>query len=293
MRNPRHRTIALVAVAAVTMALGACSSEAPVRPDAAAGQTSVSPSGPASSDVAGAAGLQRVRLSTELDHAHGLVVTADGTLLAGTHTGVVSIRPNGASARVGTVDDDLMGMTGVPGTKRLISSGHPGPKSRMPNPLGLMSSDDGGASWQPLSLAGQIDFHALATDGRLITGFDGMRGIRLSHDGGRTWTPGAALAAAALAMSRGSVWATTEQGLQRSVDGGKTFTVVGGAPLLRLIAAGSDDSLWGVDLKGYAWRSRDGLTWERRAAVGQIDAIAVADHANAYAITAEQLHILS
>jgi hypothetical protein len=234
-----------------------------------------------------------VRLSTELDHAHGLVVTADGTLLAGTHTGVVSIRPNGASARVGTVDDDLMGMTGVPGTKRLISSGHPGPKSRMPNPLGLMSSDDGGASWQPLSLSGQIDFHALATDGRLITGFDGMRGIRLSHDGGRTWTPGAALAAAALAMSPGSVWATTEQGLQRSVDGGKTFTVVGGAPLLRLIAAGSDDSLWGVDLKGYAWRSRDGLTWERRAAVGQIDAIAVADHANAYAITAEQLHILS
>jgi hypothetical protein len=184
-------------------------------------------------------------------------------------------------------------MTGVPGTGRLISSGHPGASSRMPNPLGLMSSEDGGLSWTALSLVGEVDFHALATDGRLIAGFDGVQGIRVSDDDGRTWTPGASIAAAALAMTPGTVWATTEQGLQRSSDGGRTFSVVKDAPVLRLLARGADDSLWGVDLQGYAWRSTDGAAWERRAAVGQVDAIGVADHATAYAITTEELHVLS
>jgi hypothetical protein len=156
-----------------------------------------------------------------------------------------------------------------------------------------VSSEDGGLTWTPLSLVGEVDFHALATDGELIAGFDGMRGIRLSRDGGKTWTPGAPIAAAALAMTPGAVWATTEQGLQRSTDGGKTFGVVEDAPVLRLLAQGSDDSLWGVDLEGYAWRSTDGTAWERRAAVGQVDAIGVADSATAYAITAKQLHVLT
>jgi hypothetical protein len=69
--------------------------------------------------------------------------------------------------------------------------------------------------------------------------------------------------------------------------------VVEDAPVLRLLAAGSDASLWGVDLDGYAWRSKDGETWERRGAVGQVDAIGVSDHATAYAITAKQLHVLT
>jgi hypothetical protein len=94
-------------------------------------------------------------------------------------------------------------------------------------------------------------------------------------------------------MTPGSVWATTEQGLQRSTDDARSFTVVHGAPVLRLLAAGADHSLWGVDLEGYAWRSTDGDAWERRAAVGQVDAIAVADHATAYAITAQRLRILT
>jgi hypothetical protein len=234
-----------------------------------------------------------VRLSTPINHAHGLVVSRDGSLLVGTHTGIMTVNLDGTASRVGTVDDDLMGMTGVPGTGRLVSSGHPGASSDMPNPLGLMSSADGGRSWTPMSLAGQVDFHALATDGDLIAGFDGVQGIRLSRDGGRTWTRGAALAAAALAMTPGSVWATTEQGLQRSTDGGRSFSVVSDAPLLRLLASASDDSLWGVDLDGFAWRSKDGVSWQRRAAVGQVDAIAVADHATAYAITAKQLHIVT
>jgi hypothetical protein len=237
--------------------------------------------------------VQLVTLSAPIDHAHGLVVREDGSLLVGTHTGLRSVGRDGEAATVGRGDDDLMGLTGVPGTSRLISSGHPGESSDMPNPLGLMSSQDGGRTWTALSLVGQVDFHALATDGDLIAGFDGMQGIRTSRDGGKTWTQGAAIAAAALAITPGSVWATTERGLQRSTDNAQTFTVVNGAPVLRLIAAGQDGSLWGVDLQGSAWRSPDGLTWQRRGKVGQVDAIAAAGHARAYAITARQLHILS
>jgi hypothetical protein len=290
----RTATVALLA-AAVAVTLTACSTDASTRP-AGSAAASTSMASPTSMATAAAAstdgGVQRVRLSTPIDHAHGLVVAQDGTLLVGTHTGIMTVGPDGTASRVGRVDDDLMGMTGVPGTGRLISSGHPGASSDMPNPLGLMSSADGGRSWTSMSLAGQVDFHALATDGELIAGFDGVHGILLSRDGGKSWQRGAAIAAAALAMTPGSLWATTEQGLQRSTDGGRSFSVVSEAPLLRLLASASDDSLWAVDLEGFAWRSTDGVAWQRRAAVGQVDAIAAADHETAYAITAKQLHIV-
>jgi hypothetical protein len=294
-RLPIRTATALIAVAA---ALTACSSGNPDRataPVSAAASSTSSPSGrsPAPSTSSGAAGVQQVALSAPVDHAHGLVVREDGSLLVGTHTGLRSVGQDGTAAKVGSGDDDLMGLTGVPGSSRLISSGHPGESSSMPNPLGLISSKDGGRTWAAKSLAGQVDFHALATDGDLIAGFDGMQGIRTSRDGGTTWTQGAAIAATALAITPGSVWATTERGLQRSTDNAQSFTVVNGAPVLRLIAAGQDGSLWGVDLQGSAWRSRDGLAWQQRGQVGQVDAIAAAGHSRAYAITASQLHILS
>lgn len=295
-RLPIRTATALITLAA---ALTACSSgnpdQATTTVRAATSATSSSPSGrsPAPSTSSGAAGVKQVALSAPVDHAHGLVVREDGSLLVGTHTGVRSVGQDGTAAKVGSGDDDLMGLTGVPGSSRLISSGHPGESSSKPNPLGLMSSKDGGRTWAAKSLAGQVDFHALATDGDLIAGLDGMEGIRTSRDGGTTWTQGAAIAAAALAITLGSVWATTERGLQRSTDNALSFTVVSGAPVLRLIAAGQDGSLWGVDLQGSAWRSRDGLAWQQRGQVGQVDAIAAADHGRAYAITASQLHILS
>ncbi len=280
--RPPLRLTALALTAGLALTVTACSPNGADEPRAAAA---------ASSSVE--EGVARVALSTAIEHAHGLVVTDDGTLLAGTHTGTITVGRDGRTARVGTVDDDLMGMTGIPGTDRLLSSGHTGANSSLPNPVGLRSSDDGGRSWTALSLAGQVDFHALATDGGLVVGFDGARGMRVSRDGGRTWTDGAAIASAALAMTPGSVWATTEQGVQRSTDSGQTFSLVPDAPVLRLLSSGADDSLWGVDLEGYAWRSKDGATWEKRAAVGQVDALAVADFASAYAITAKQLHILT
>lgn len=252
-------------------------------PPATAGTASAPTSAGATAD--GAPTVQEVALSEALDHVHGLHVGPDGVLLAGTHTGVVAIDPAGAVTAVGPDRDDLMGMTGIPGTDTLVSSGHPGAGSDLPNPLGLIVSTDGGATWTPRALTGQVDFHALAGDGDTVAGFDGSQGLLVSTDAGTTFRRGASIAPAALAVTQAGIWATTADGLQRSTDGGLSFSVVAGAPLLVLLASGADGSLWGVDTAGVAWRSADGTTWDRRGEAGAVDALAVGPSGTAYALT--------
>lgn len=290
--GPR-RVLASLAVLA-TLTTAGCT-DAPVTTDTPAPAPTAIDSQPvpgASDADDRAPSVQEIRLSEPLDHVHGLVTTGQGTLLAGTHSGVVAITTDGAVTRVGDSRDDLMGMTGVPGTTMLASSGHPGAGSALPNPLGLILSDDGGLTWSAASLTGEVDFHALATDGTLVVGFDGRAGLLISTDAGATFTPGATIAPAALAVTPGHVWATTADGVQHSTDNGLTFDVITGAPLLVLLAAGPDHSLWGVDTDGVAWRSSDGASWEQRGTVGRIQALAVADHATAYAATATTLLVL-
>lgn len=65
--------------------------------------------------------------------------------------------------------------------------------------MGLIRSDDGGATGESVSLAVQIDFHALALTDDCIVGFDGVTGIVTSSDGGATWQQGAPMAALSLA----------------------------------------------------------------------------------------------
>src|SRR3546814_12634212 len=66
---------------------------------------------------------EAIPLSPELTHLHGLQLSADRTLLAGTHTGLAAITPAGATTAVGTSDDDLMGLSGIPGTDVVFASG--------------------------------------------------------------------------------------------------------------------------------------------------------------------------
>jgi hypothetical protein len=233
-----------------------------------------------------------VDFSTELTHLHGLHLGADGAVVAGTHTGLFAVDSTGTTTLVGNSDDDFMGLTGVPGTDTVYASGHPGPSSFAANPLGLRSSTDGGTSWMDRSLAGQVDFHTLAADDGLLVGFDGTTGLLVSTDDGTTWASGAALPAAALAITPGGVWAITETGLQRSTDAARTFTPAPGAPALTLLA-GAGNALWGIDADGYAWRSREGANWEKRERVGQVEALTAKDYDTAYAATATTLYTLS
>jgi hypothetical protein len=236
--------------------------------------------------------VQPVALSDPISHVHGLVVDADGSVRAGTHDGVRVIGTDGSVTAVGP-QDDLMGMTGLPGTMRLISSGHPGPGSPLPNPVGLIRSDDGGATWESVSLAGQIDFHALAVTEEMIVGFDGVTGIVTSTDGGATWQQGAPMAALSLAAVGEEVWATTPDGVMHSTDRGASFTPLDGAPLLWQVSAGTDGSLWGVDVDGMAWRSPDGQEWTTHMKLPAIEAIAALDYTTAYALNSTDVIVLT
>lgn len=232
-----------------------------------------------------------VEFSSELSHLHGLHVGDDGTVLAGTHTGIFAIDSSGETSRVGASDDDFMGLTGVPNSDTVFSSGHPGVSSSAANPLGLRASTDGGISWMSRSLTGQVDFHALTTDGHLLVGFDGTSGLVVSSDGGTTWTPGAKLVAASLAATTSGIWAVTPEGLQHSIDGARTFSAVSDAPRLLMIA-GADEALWGIDEDGYAWRSREGQDWQKRARIGTVEAMTAVNYDTAYAATSQSLYTL-
>lgn len=287
--------------AALVLALAGCAGGgAASAPDITAAPAPTSPAPTAASSSSNAVpadpqppGVETIEIEGALDHVHGIVVTDEGTLLLGTHTGVAALTTDGTLTRVGDGRDDHMGMSGIPGTSRLVSSGHPGPGSALPNPVGLLTSDDGGRTWRPVSLTGAVDFHALATDGTRVVGFDGRAGLLVSDDAGASFEAGAPIAAAALAFGDEALYATTADGVQRSTDGGRTFSVVPDAPPLVLLAVGVDGSLWGVDTAGTAWRSADGEDWEQGGNVGPVEALGVDDLDTAYAIEGHRLHVLS
>ncbi|WP_261768966.1 MULTISPECIES: F510_1955 family glycosylhydrolase [unclassified Rhodococcus (in: high G+C Gram-positive bacteria)] len=233
-----------------------------------------------------------VDFTSSLAHVHGLHVNADGTVLAGSHTGLFAIDPAGNLTRVGSSDDDFMGLSGVPATDTLFTSGHPGESSTAANPLGLRRSDDGGMSWSDRSLEGKVDFHALTADERILIGFDGRTGLLVSADSGSTWSPGAAVPVASLAITNSGVWAITPDGLQYSTDTARTFSPVAGAPNLVLLA-GAGNALWGIDTDGYAWRSRNGTDWQQRSATDSVEALTAIGYDTAYAASPQGLYTLT
>ncbi|TPG34651.1 exo-alpha-sialidase [Mycobacterium hodleri] len=267
------RIAATVVACALSAGVAACSN--PQSPSAEAGfTTSVS-----------------VPLDAPLSHLHGLHVARRGKLLAGTHGGLFSIDvATGATARVGDSDDDFMGLGGASGTDELVSSGHPGPSSDAPNPLGLRASMDGGQTWTTRSRSGTTDFHVLATDGKTLLGSDGQ-GLQTSHDGGVTWAAGAEVAVAALAVTPSAVWAITSDGVARSTDGGGSFTTMPAVPPLALIT-GNSRGLWGVDAAGYAWSSADGAEWDKGERVGAVEALTSGPDGTGYAASSDAVYVL-
>ncbi len=199
-------------------------------------------------------------------HIHGVALDAAGEQLhLATHDGLFRYDGDGY-ARVGPVVD-LMGFTAA-GPNHFYASGHPGPGADLPNPVGLIESEDGGKTWRVRSRAGTSDFHTLVAHRNGLLGFDGV--LRATRDG-RTWTDlGREIAPFALASSGDgrTVLATTETGPARSTDGGRTWSALPGAPLLMLASWGVGDTVVGVTPDGVVAGSSDaGRTWERRGAV--------------------------
>lgn len=208
-------------------------------------------------------------------HVHGLAVSGDTSqVLLATHDGLFDVTKEPATKIGGT--NDLMGFTPGQDEGTFYASGHPGPGSDMPNPLGLIKSDDGGKTWEPLSRQGESDFHALTTTKSGIVAFDGE--LRASADG-KTWkTVAVDFAPAALAGHPDSdtVLATTPEGVRRSTDGGTTWTLVTSSPVIQFATFAHPMEAAGVEPDGTVHYSADaGATWTRKGRIdGQVLAIA-------------------
>ncbi|MGW4055476.1 F510_1955 family glycosylhydrolase [Streptomyces sp. NPDC004779] len=242
--------LALALPLVLTLALTACS------PAPASAPTPDDPSG-------------RPGSGSALTHIHGLGLHED-TLYVATHEGIHSPGPGGAPVLVGDRRDDFMGFTVAPdGT--FLAGGHPAPGSGGPSNLGLVASTDAGRTWTERSLVGEVDFHALdAAPGGPVYGYDSTTGrLRITHDL-IAWEDRAALRALDIAVSPtapDTVVATTETGVARSTDGGRTFTP-GAGRVVSYVSWGAADALYGVSPDGVLLRSGDGGTaWTRVGAV--------------------------
>ncbi|MEC3852052.1 hypothetical protein DM794_14940 [Paenarthrobacter ureafaciens] len=208
------------------------------------------------------------------NHVHALAVNSEsGQVLLATHEGLFDVTVTPAT-KIGDTND-LMGFT-VGAGNVFYASGHPGPGSSLPDPLGLMKSTDGGKTWAPLSRQGESDFHALTVTKSGIVGYDGQ--LRGSADG-KAWEVAAAgFAPAVLAGHAGSdtVLATTENGIQRSTDGGKTWKAVPDGPVIQFAAFADPTEAFGVAPDGTTYHSADaGVTWTRKGRVAtEVQAIA-------------------
>ena len=222
----------------------------------------VSACAPDGAEQAAGSGQAEAGSEDPFGHVHGLAVDP-GTdeLMLASHYGVYDLSGE-QPEQIGPVND-YMGFA-VAGPDHYYASGHPGEGSDLPNPLGLIESTDGGETWQELSRQGQSDFHTMTASSEGVIGFDGA--LRFTPDGQEWSQIDADVQPAHLAASPEGpvVLATTQEGVQRSTDGGRTWQLPDGAPVLLATAFADADTAVGVAPDGTVQVSRDaGLTWEQ------------------------------
>jgi len=243
------------------LSLAACSS-----PPSTTAESSTTSTPDASSTLAltGA-----VEADASAEHVHNLALVGSDIYL-GTHEGLFKQSPGATMLRVSADPFDVMGLTRS--GNAWFASGHPGAGMEGPSDLGLITSNDGGRTWQRVSLASEVDFHRLAASGDTLMGTAAGTGAFMrSTDAGRTWTTLETPAPFDLAVSPKDpllVIATTPDGPIASRDGGETFTPIASAPLIALLAW-DGSGLYGVDPSGQVLvSSDDGATWQARGTVG-------------------------
>jgi hypothetical protein len=205
-------------------------------------------------------------------HIHGLGLNpSDGTLYIATHTGMWRMAAGETKPQpVGESRQDTMGFT-VVGPNHFLGSGHPD-NFDQPSLLGLIESFDSGATWKPISLLGQADFHVLRAAGKRVYGYDVSSGsFMASSDGGRTWRahkPNASLLDVVPDPARADrLVAATDRGLLISADAGETWTRIG--RIAGLLAWPTTNRLYLVEGTGDVSLSvNGGHDWKRVGTTG-------------------------
>lgn len=163
---------------------------------------------------------------------------------------------------------DLMGFTRAPdGT--FYASGHAGPELDFDEPMGLISSDDGGKSWSTLSRGGQSDFHGLAAGNDVIVGYDSE--LRATTDGARweTLVPPAPPTGLALSPDGTTIAVVAAADIHLSQDQGLTWTTAPAPADISLATFADDTTIVAASPEGQLYLSENaGQSWTTGGPVG-------------------------
>ncbi len=229
----------------------------------------------------------RVAGPGDLGHIHDLFETADGELLAASHSGLYRITDTETAILVGSEQHDLMSMAAD--DDLLYASGHPDlrlEKYRVadhPPHLGLARSGDGGETWTvEADLLGKHDFHALLPTSRGLYAADTQGMIRLRTPAAE-WTDLGELAARDLAADPDNpdhLVATDEEAqVWVSTDGARTWSRVQDAPPVIEVEWEESDLLVAATEDGVLYRagSPDGPWASVASAPGEIETLHIDD----------------
>ena len=213
--------------------------------------------------------------AADLVHIHRLQeVPGEDALYVATHTGLFKV-DDAEIQPVGAGTHDLMGFT-VAGPDDLLASGHPDLRvdelmvDGKPPLLGLAHSADG-SIWEPLSLLGEVDFHALVTAHDQVYGLDSQTGALMVSRDRKTWeTRDEGLPFSDIAVSPDDpavLVAAAQDGLAGSDDGGRSWKKVASQRAAYL--SWTTDGLFAVSPDGAVARSADsGKKWQSLGSTG-------------------------
>jgi hypothetical protein len=223
-------------------------------------------------------------------HVHNLSIIGD-LVFIGTHDGFWKQENGKEPVLLSQPTFDVMGLAG--NNERWLASGHPGANMDAPSDLGLIESIDGGTTWKPVSLLGEVDFHRLISVDNFVLGVSAHDNSLLrSIDGGQSWRDLGTTLIFDIAINPSnpdSIFATTENGSIQSLDGGLTFSPITTPTPLVLLAWGQQ-GLYATSASGQIlFSGDDGANWTQRGSLGGQPVDLAADSADVVAVVNDSI----